>query len=226
MYELDAKAAKESDKIGGYLKDSGKYTGKFIRAEKLISANKGTHGVGFTFMSDTGQSTRFDIWTKNAQNEQLMGYKTLMAIMTCVKARALTVKKEYVERYDYDAKERYDEQADVFPELMDKDIGLLLRNTEYEKMKDGQKTGDTGWRLELYGVFEASTELTAGEIIDKKKAPEQLAKMLSTLSDRPLKKGSGSTPARQQTSSGGPSNFEEDSDIPFAPIPRRALTSM
>lgn len=213
MYELDTKAAKEADKLGGFLKDSGKYIGKFTRAEKLISKTKGTHGVGFTFMSDNGQSTRFDIWTKNAQGETLMGYNTLMAIMTCVKARALTVKQDYVERYDYEAKERYEEKADVFPELMDRDIGLLLRSTEYEKMKDGQKTGETGWRLELYGVFDAATELTASEMIEKKKAPEQLAKMFASLSDKPLKKGSSQSSSRQPQSFSNA--LDIDDDIPF-----------
>lgn len=226
MYELDTKAAKESDNIGGYLKDTGKYKGEFIRAEKLQSKNKGTHGIGFTFASDLGQTTRFDIWTKDAQGKELMGYKALMAIMTCLKVRALSVVKGDVERYDYDTQERYTEKADVFPELTGKPIGLVLRSTEYEKMRDGQKTGDTGWRLELYAPFEAATELTAGEIIDKKKSAEQLEKMIVGLADRPLKKGSGSAPARQQTSSGGPSSFDDDSDIPFAPIPRRALTSL
>lgn len=227
MYALDAKVAKESDQIGGYLKDTGKYKGQFTRAEKLVSANKGTHGIGFTFADENGQTTRFDIWTMNAQEEQLSGYKSLMAIMACMKVRNLTVKTAEVERYDYDAKERYTEDAEVFAELTGKPIGLLLRNTEYEKMRDGQKTGDTGWRLELYAPFEAATEFTAGEIIDKKKTPEQLAKILATLADRPLKKGS--TPAPRQAAApqtGGSRMSDMDDDIPFAPIPRKALTSI
>lgn len=223
MYQLDPKAAKESDQIGGYLKDTGKYKGKFIRAEKLISTNKGTHGVGFSFISETGQSSRFDLWTKDAQEKELMGYKALMAIMACMKVRELTVKTAQVERYDYDTHQKYTENAEVFPELMGKDIGLLLRNTEYEKMRDGQKTGDTAWRLELYAPFEASTELTAGEIIDKKKSPEQLQKIISSLADRPLKKGSAPAPRQ---SSGGPAGGDMDDDIPFSPLSRKALTSM
>jgi hypothetical protein len=220
MYALDAKAAKESDQIGGYLKDTGRYVGKFTRAEKLISSNKGTHGVGFTFMDDSGQSTRFDIWTMNAQEEQLSGYKSLMAIMTCMKVRNLTVVAAEVERYDYDAKERYTEEAEVFAELTGKPIGLLLRNTEYEKMRDGQKTGETGWRLELYAPFDAASGFTAGEIIDKKKTPEQLAKIEAGLADRPLKKGNSPAPTRQAASSQSKpraaANFSDmDDDIPF-----------
>lgn len=222
MYALDAKAAKEADQIGGYLKETGKYAGKFTRAEKLISSAKGTHGVGFTFVADSGQSTRFDIWTMKADEEKLSGYNQLMAIMTCMKVRDLTVKTAQVDRYDYDAKQPYKENAEVFAELTDKPIGLLLRSTEYEKMRDGQKTGENGWRLELFAPFEAATGFTAGEIIDKKKAPEQLAKMEAALTDRPLK---GSSTPRQAApvSSAGSAPF--DDDIPFAPLPRKALTS-
>lgn len=212
MYALDAKAAKEADQLGGYLKDTGKYVGKFTRAEKLISNAKGTHGVGFTFVAESGQSTRFDIWTMKADEEKLSGYNQLMAIMACMKVRGLTVKTAELERYDYDAKEKYTEDAEVFAELTDKPIGVLLRSTEYEKMRDGHKTGENGWRLELFAPFEAATGFTAGEIIDKKKTPEQLAKMEAALADRPLKGGSAPRQAAP-VSSGGSVPF--DDDIPF-----------
>lgn len=212
MYALDTQAAKEADQIGAYLKDTGKYTGKFTRAEKLVSANKGTHGVGFTFMSDNGQSTRFDVWTQKADGEKLAGFKTLMAIMTCLKIRNLTVVTATLERYDYDTKQKYTEQGEVFAELTGKPIGVLLRNTEYEKMRDGQFTGENGWRLELFAPFEAATGFTAGEIIDKKTKPEQLAKMEAVLQDRPLRSSAGQN-RPTSVPSGGSVSF--DDDIPF-----------
>jgi hypothetical protein len=213
MYQLDAKAAKESDNIGAYLSETGKYVGKFIRAEMLKSKTTGTDGVGFTFVSDTGQSTRFDLWTVKANGEQLSGYKALMAIMACMKQRSLTPTKQEVERQDFATRQNYTEIADVFPELMNKPIGLLLRSTEYEKMKDGQKTGETGWRLEMFGAFEAATEFTAGEIMDKKTKPEQLAKMVAMLADRPLKKKAASH--SQSAFAGGTRFADMDDDIPF-----------
>jgi hypothetical protein len=216
MYALNAKAAKEADQLRGYLKDTGKYIGKFTRAEKLISNAKHTHGVGFTFVAESGQSTRFDIWTMKAGEEKLSGYNQLMAIMACMKVRDLTVKTAELERYDYDAKEKYTEDAEVFAELTDKPIGLLLRSTEYEKMRDGQKTGENGWRLELFAPFEAATGFTAGEIIDKKKTPEQLAKMEAALADRPLRGGSSPAPRQAAAPQTGGGQFSDmDDDIPF-----------
>lgn len=188
MYTLDATAAREAENFSSFLSETGKYKGKFIRAEKLISSAKGTHGIGFTFEADNKQTTRFDIWTMNAQNEPLMGYKTLSAIMACMKLRGLSVGIGTVERKNWDTNQTETVQAEIFPDLLNKPIGLVLVNTEYEKMRDGKKTGETGWRLELVAPFEAATEFTAAEIIDRATQPKKLAGIVATLKDRPLKK--------------------------------------
>ncbi len=221
MYQLDQNAAREADSIGSYLTETGKYVGTFTRAEKLISKNKGTHGIGFTFES-AGQSTRFDVWTMNAQNEHLGGYKAINAIMACMSLRGISEKPGQVERYNWDTQQKETVQAEVFPELVGKPVGLVLQKTEYEKMRDGQKTGETGWRLELLAPFRAADEFTAGEILDRKTKPEKLASIIATLADRPLK----ARPAalRNESGNGGPpsghpaasSGFDGmDDDIPF-----------
>ena len=76
-----------------------------------------------------------------------------------------------------------------------------------------QLTGETGWRLELFAPFEAATDFTAGEIIDKKIKPEQLAKMEAVLQDRPLR-SSGSHNRPISVPSGGSAPFNDD-DIPW-----------
>ena len=195
-----------------------------------MSSNKGTHGIGFTFEADNKQTTRFDIWTKNAQGEPLMGFKTLNAIMVCMRLRGLSVGTGPVERYDYTTKQRNTVQAEIFPDLLGKPIGLVLVNTEHEKMRDGQKTGETGWRLELVAPFEAATEFTASEILDKATQPKKLTSIMATLADRHLK----NKPAPRQQYDGyheesptghpASSGFGSvDDDIPFAnPLRTRA----
>lgn len=231
MYKLDATAAREAENFSSFLSETGKYKGKFIRAEKLVSSNKGTHGIGFTFEADSKQTTRFDIWTMNAQSEHLMGFKTLSAIMACLKLKTLDVGTGPVERYDYDTRQRSTVQAEIFPDLLNKPIGLVLVNTEYEKMRDGKKSGETGWRLELVAPFEAATEFTASEIMDRATQPKKLAAIVSMLKDRPLKNkpaprqaayaGYDDAPPAGHPASGG---FEApDDDIPFAnPLRTRA----
>lgn len=222
MYTIDATAAREAENFSNFLSETGKYKGKFIRAEKLISSAKGTHGIGFTFEADNKQTTRFDIWTMNAQGEHLMGFKTLSAIMACLKLKTLAVGTGPVERYDYDTKQRHTVQTEIFPDLLNKPIGLVLANTEYEKMREGKKTGETGWRLELVAPFEAATEFTAAEIMDRATQPKKLAAIVSMLADRPLKNkpaprqnsyGYEDAPPAGHLASGG--FISPDEDIPY-----------
>lgn len=220
MYQLDANAAREAENFSSFLSESGKYKGKFIRAEKLVSKAKGTHGIGFTFETDAKQTTRFDIWTMSADNTHLSGFKTINAIMACMKLRNLTVVQSQVERRNWDTKQNEKVQAEVFQELTGKPIGLVMQKTEYEKMKDGYATGEYAWRLELVAPFEAATEFTAAEIMDRATEPKKLASILSNLQDRPLK--SKSAPKQQSSGYGNPapqgasSGFDDvDQDIPW-----------
>jgi hypothetical protein len=57
--------------------------------------------------------------------------------------------------------------------LQGKPIGLLLE-TEDSLKRDGA----TGLRMVIKGVFQADTELTASEMLDRKTKPEQLARMV------------------------------------------------
>lgn len=223
MYTIDKNAAREAENFSSFLTETGKYKGKFIRAEKLVSANKGTHGVGFTFESDSKQTTRFDIWTMNAQNEHLMGFKTINAIMACMKIKEVTVAQGEVERFNYETKQTLKESAEVFPELVNRPIGLVLQKTEYEKMRDGKKTGETGWRLELTAPFEAATEFTAAEIMDRATQPKKLASIMASLADRPLKARPVAQPSQtnygySEPPAGHPANGgfnSPDDDLPY-----------
>lgn len=224
MYTLDPTAARQADNQGAYLKETGKYVGTFTRAEKLVSKNKGTHGIGFTFEANDKRTTRFDIWTAKPNGEHLSGFNTLQAIMTILRLRGIQPAHGKVERYDYDSKKNITVDAEVFPDLTGKPIGLVLRSTEFEKVKDGYPTGETGWRLEPVAPFDAQTEFTASEILDKKTSPTKLANIISTLEDRPLRNrpvapqaqhqddGFGGPPAGHPASSGF---MDDGADIPF-----------
>ena len=221
MYALDQQAAREADQIGSYLNETGKYKGQSTRAEKLVSKQKGTHGVGFTFEAEDKRTTRFDVWTINGQGEHLPGYKFVNALLACLKVRQVTEANAKVDRYNWDTKQTDKVDAVVFPELTDKPVGLVLRNTEYEKMRDGALTGETGWRLEPLVPFEAAGEFTSSEILDRKTKPEKLAAVMAMLTDRPLKARSSPAPrAAADRQSPAPqshgSGFDDmDDSIPF-----------
>jgi hypothetical protein len=207
MYTLDPNLAKQADTVGGYINETGKYVGTFTRAEKLISREKQTHGIGFTFKDEGGRETRFDIWTMKANNEPLSGLKQVNAIMACLQLRNLTETMQQVKKWDNG--QEVTVQAPCFTDLQGKRIGLLLRAEEYEKMNNGQPTGQTGWRMGLFAIFQADTELMASEIMARKTQPEQLAKVTGQLADKPLNRR-GAAPARAPAATA-----DMDDDIPF-----------
>ena len=220
MYSLNTQLAREADTQSSYLNETGKYIGVFTRAERIVSRKK-TEGIGFTFADASKRSTKFDLWLKNAYGEGLPALKTLNAILVCLKIKNIQPVPGKVERYDFDTKEKKIVDAEVFPDLVKKPIGLLLQKTEYEKIRDVDRkviatralTGETGWRLELLMPFEAESELTASEILDRKTQPERLPRVIASLADKPLKNKSAQKPAASSANTTNSENLDED--IPF-----------
>lgn len=206
MYTLDKQAAMQADKTSNWLTETGKYTGKILCAED-IKASTGTRGVALTLQSNDGRETRQFIYTVKTDGEKLSGYDMLMALMTCLKLRDIKPAPGQVKRWDRETKSEFIEDATVFPEFTNKQIGFLLQKTEEVSRKDPSQTA---WAARLVGFFEASTELTAAEILNGKTQPEALALRVSQLADRPLKKRPA---AAQHGASAGSDDF--DDDIPF-----------
>ena len=217
MYNLDPNLAKKADVIGAYIQDTGKYVGTFLRAEKLVSANKGTDGIGFTFKDDAGRECRFDVWTRKPDGTTLSGLNQINALMACLKIRTMQPVTTQVKKWDNNQRAETVQEAPCFVELMNKRIGLLLRAEEYEKMDGGQKTGDIGSRIGLFAIFQADTELMASEIMSSKTKPEALAKVIPMLADKLLKKSGGNGGNRSSGSDNSmpPDSIPFDDDIPF-----------
>lgn len=216
MYALDTNAARHADTAGATIKEIGKYVGEFIQAQD-IKTKKGGRGVSFIFKSQSGQKANLAIYTTGANGDRYQGYDALMAIMTCMQLRGIKPTPGKVTRYDFDTKKEVVEDGTVFPDLH-KPIGVLLETEDYEK-----SDGSLGTRMVLKNVFQASTELTASEILDKKTQPVLLPKMVEGLRHRQLRgrasaqaprqdDGFSAPPAGHPASSGF--NGSED-DIPW-----------
>jgi hypothetical protein len=193
MYALDQNAAKKADQIGGSIKEIGKYIGTFTQAEDIEAAS-GTRGVALSFDSN-GQKTRLSLYTVMKDGKKIMGFDALMAIMTCMNVGNIKPVAGKVRSWDYDNNVEVIKDGKVFPELVNKPIGVLLETEDYEDRNGAVKT-----RMALKGVFQAETEFTASEIIDKKTKPEQLPRMVAALRHHPLKgakkpSGDSSSPA-------------------------------
>lgn len=204
-YTLDTEAAKGADS-GQYIIETGKYVGIFTRAEE-VSSRQGTEGVEFAFKSNSGATADFlTLWTFNSEGKELPSFKTLNAIMTCAKARTISPKQHQVEKYDSASGQRKKVTATVYPELMNKAIGVLLQKVWRADKPDKYK-------FEIAGVFDAETELTASEILAKKTEPSKLAQMVSALKDKHESPRGGQS--QRATSQAAPDAWDEEQDIPF-----------
>lgn len=226
MYTLDTTAARAADRTGGYIDQIGKYVGTFKQAVD-ITAKTGARGIALTFDSN-GQKANISIYTKNAAGEAIFGMNTLNAIMACLQLRGITPQQGTYTQYDAAAQAEVSTQGQVFPDLCNKPIGLLLETEDYANAK-----GEIRTRMVLAGIFQAGTELVASEILDRKTTPEMLPKMVARLHHRPIKAANKphapsnaaimAAQAPAPTASG--SGFAGmDDDIPFAnPLRSRAM---
>ena len=219
MYDLDVKAARSADTDSASIKELGKYTGTITQAKALVSKNTGAKGIEFAFKAQNGQKANLSIYTMSASGEHYQGYNTLMSIMACMGLRSIKPVLGKATKYDFDSKKEVLEECEIFPELC-KPIGVLLESEDYLK-----QSGEVGTRMVLKHVFQASTELVASEILERKTLPEMLPKMVEGLRHRPLKTAALKPTYRQSSSQDGPpaghpastpSGFETmGDDIPF-----------
>lgn len=217
MYTLDTAEAKKADNNGARITELGKYVGHITQAED-ITAKTGTKGLSLTFEAN-GQSTNLSIYTTKADGSKLMGYQVLMAVMTCLQLRNLAPQNGTVRGWDNVTRTEIKRPGQVFPDLCNKPLGLLLETEDYIK-----QDGNTGTRMVIAGVFQAGTDLTASEILDRKTTPERLSQMEMRLRHRPVKGAPAAVPAshggygHQQAAPayGGNSGFNDlDDSIPF-----------
>lgn len=210
MYALDSTAARKADTTGSMISELGKYVGQFIQAEE-VKASTGTEGIAFVFQSQSGQKARVSLYTLKTDGTKLSGFETVMAIMTCLSLRNIDAKPGTITRWNSEIKAEEKVPGRIFPELQGKPIGVLLETEDYTK-----NDGNLGTRMVLKAVFQAGTELTASEILDKKTTPEHLPRMVAGLRHRPLKTAKPAQRSAPAPAGGSGSGFDDmDDDIPF-----------
>jgi len=182
-FELDTKAAMDSNNGGKRIKDPGVYTGKIVCAWYEANAN-GTEIVQIVFKSDSGQEAGpLALYTHKSNGEVLSGYNTLNAILTCTKLRGITTKPKEVELYDFDTKSTIHKMKDVYVELTDKPIGFVFRAEEYET-----RNRDIKERLVIVAPFCPKTKLMADEILKKELSPKSLDRITAWVEKEPIKR--------------------------------------
>ncbi len=206
-YTLDATSARNAESIGKFIRDTGKYKGVFTRAELLISTEKGSRGIEFDFVSD-GKECTLQLWTHSGTGEPYSALNMVNAIMTCLALRGIQPKKMVVEKYDYDSKQRHKVEVTAFPDLMNKTIGLLLQK-ELSIYNNKERS-----KMLIFAAFNAESEKTSTEILDKIAQPSALAKLVLLLADKDNRK-SGQAIQSQQQSKTTNAYAALDDDLPF-----------
>jgi hypothetical protein len=203
---LNANEARQADRINTAIKETGKYVGVITRAEKLIS-KKNTEGLGLSIKTDDGATANYlDLYTVNSSGETLPSMATVQAILCCTRTKEASEGSITFDKWDSEAKAVVTTSANGYPSLMGKRIGLLLQR----ELSTNTTNGNDVDRVVIAGVFEADSELTASEILDKKTQPEKLAKMISSLkpvNDRRTNKSSVAPTAT--------ANADADDDFPW-----------
>ena len=201
-YTLNTEAAKQADNKFSRIDSSGKYVGVFTRAEKVTSKS-GAKGIDFSFKSDDGEQADYlSLWTHNKEGKELQGFKTLMAIMTCLKLKTIDATEGEVEKYNSASQQREKVRVELFQSMMNTPVGLLIQIEEQEY------NGNIQRRTNIYAPF-TPDGFTASEVLDKAVKPEKLEKMLAGLKDKLLTHKPAQQPSQAQTGNA------MDDDFPF-----------
>lgn len=209
---LNAAEAKKADNISMVIRDSGKYVGTITRAEKLLSRNN-VEGVGISFKTDDNASANYlDLYTVKPDGEKLRGYNLVQAILCCTRTKNAEEGTIQFEKWDPDERRLVLTNAPGYPALMGKRIGLVLQR----ELGTNQNTGSDTDRMNIVGVFEPGTELTATEILDNRTKPERLARVVRMIEANPIRDtrkqtAAPSRPIQPPAKDGAPF----DDDIPF-----------
>ncbi len=204
-YDLNPEQAKQAE--SARITETGKYVGVFTAAYGTES-QKHTEGIEFAFKTDDGRTADFlTLWTYNADNKELFGLKVLNALMTCARVKRLAPAAGTIDKWENG--QRVKVAAQVFPDLTNKRVGLLLQREEYRK-----QDGSTGNKFNIVGAFDAESEMTASEILAKASKPEKLAGMVASLRDKLLVGGGSAGSHSSAPAENGGGGFPDD-DIPF-----------
>lgn len=212
---LNAPDARKADNFASVIRDSGKYIVTITRAEKLLST-RNVEGLGLSVKTDDGASANYlDIYTVKPDGEKLPGYNLVQAILCCLRLKVVEEGNIAFEKWNKDERRMVPTKGTGYPPMMGRRLGVVLQ----KELTTNTQNGQDAERLNIVAVFEATTGLTASEILDSKTKPERIdviAKMVlaNPVRDRRTKPPAPKQPAERGLPTRGPVD-EFNDDIPF-----------
>lgn len=166
----------------GYISESGPYTG-VIKLARLYDTANGATMLVLEFVTDGSEHATISMPLTKINGEETFNRKIVDSLMTVLKVREMNVTQgQYL-----DQKENVMKPGYLLTDLMNKPVGLLLRN-EPEEYEDRQTRAiKVANRMNLLTPFDPQTMQTAKEILEKRKATYVESKA-ATLKDKEVKK--------------------------------------
>lgn len=220
MFKLNKQEAIAYDQRGGYINQAGKYKTTIESAVWHIGQNQNgrSENIRLTVITEQKQKATFFINTSYASgtvNEG--GIRLVNAILACLRLHGSgDPVPANVKEYNPDTKQEETVVRDCFTALHGRQLGIVVQMVHEEGRDNPSPT--------IYSVFEATTELTASEVMRSETEPKQLSKVLAYIADKPLvdkRKNAGNSsnhtppsPQRQAPQQAAPVE-DIDDDIPF-----------
>lgn len=170
-YDYDEEAASHADDFANRIDEGGLYIGKFKRADAL-ETDKGTKGIYFELEVPGGGTTAFPLYTEKEDGTRIFGFNKVQALMTIFGLKRLSTKPGMVSVFDPEEGKRVEQEGEIYPDLLDKDIGCALEKELYTN-----NSGKDSYRMNLATFFHPTTKLTASEIRERKVKPEKIERI-------------------------------------------------
>lgn len=195
-FEYNEKQVQEADKAADAITESGTYVGTFT-AVNGIDAASGAKGLQFNFNAPGIGDTSFNLYTHGKDGNEIFGMNQVQAIMFLCGVKSLKATKGKVEKWEEveGKRAKVEVEGNTYPALCAKPIGLVLQKELYTTNKGG-----SGSRINLYGTFQAETQLMSSEIKNKVTKPVKLARLIAGLKTKDSRKAA--TPESAQPSMG------------------------
>ncbi len=209
--QLNSAEARKADNFSTVITETGKYLGTITRAEKLKSKN-GVEGLGLSFKSNDGATANYlDVYTVKENGDKLRGYNVVQALLCCLRLKTVDEGPIQFEKWDNSQRKMVPASGNGYPAMMGKPIGMVLQKA----IETHSQTGEDSEKIQIVVVFEASTGLSASEILDSKTKPERIDAIMKMLKPVRDMRKAGARAAQPKTGAPSSAGLDFDDDIPF-----------
>ena len=181
-------AIKSSESQGASIKESGVYVGK-LDMVTLETYESGSQAVRFEFKTPDERKAFFNVFVTDKSGNETFGAGMVQSLAHLFGLKEFDYVKKMVDVYDYTSKLNIVKELNVFDCFLNKMVGIIVQK-ELSIYK-----GELKDKLNLLGFYDASTMLTANEMIQGKVEPKTVKQKIAWLEQNPVKDKRGATPA-------------------------------